>query len=240
MRIRLSLLGLVFSSFACSVYGQDQQPSADSLIYAEGKVINAATREPIAARITYQSLPYGNRIGVINNSSYSFPMFDNEKYTIIVEAQGFAQAKYMLDPAQANGEKKVIKDIELSNGTEAKPATHNVGHVMRLNNLIFEVGNAKIDPESYPELDILVNMMQENPTMVIQLEGHTDYVGIASDNLKLSQRRVESVKSYMITKGVAKNRLKTKAFGGAQPLSRDNTPEAHRLNRRVEVRILQE
>jgi outer membrane protein OmpA-like peptidoglycan-associated protein len=110
---------------------------------------------------------------------------------------------------------------------------------MRLQNISFEVGNAKIDPESYPELDILVNMMKENPDMVIQLEGHTDYVGIAADNLKLSQRRVESVRSYLGTKGVAKSRIKTKAFGGTQPLSRDNTPEAHRLNRRVEVRILQ-
>lgn len=210
----------------------------DSLVVAEGRIINAATREPITARITYQSLPYGSKIGVINNSSYSFPMFDGDKYSITVEASGFAPAKYMIDPAEANDDRKVIKDIELSNGS-AKPNTHVVGHVMRLNNLIFEVGNSRIDPESYGELDLLVNMMKENPSMVIQLEGHTDYVGIAADNLRLSQRRVESVRSYLGSKGVAKSRIKTKAFGGTQPLSRDNTPEAHRLNRRVEVRILQ-
>ena len=209
----------------------------DSLIYAEGKVINAETKELIAARITYQSLPYGNKVGVITNSQYSFPMFDGEKYSITVEAAGFAPAKYMLDPAEANTEKKVIKDIELSNGSAPKP-THQIGHVMRLNNLIFEVGNSKIDPESYGELDLVVNMMKENPSMIIQLEGHTDYVGAAADNLKLSQRRVESVKNYVAAKGISKSRLKTKAFGGSQPLSRDNTPEAHRLNRRVEVRIL--
>jgi len=161
------------------------------------------------------------------------------KYSILVEASGFAPAKYMLDPAEANPDKKVVKDIELSNGASPTAATHAVGHVMRLNNLIFEVGNSKIDPESYTELDILVNMMKESPNMVIQLEGHTDYVGIANDNLKLSQRRVESVRNYLGSKGINKGRIKTKAFGGAQPLSRDNTPEAHRLNRRVEVRILQ-
>lgn len=219
--------------FSASAFSQ----ASDSLVYAEGRVINAETKELIAARITYQSLPYGNKVGVITNSQYSFPMFDGEKYSIIVEAQGFAPAKYMLDPAEANPEKKVIKDIELSNGAAPKP-THAIGHVMRLNNLIFEVGNSKIDPESYGELDLVVNMMKENPAMVIQLEGHTDYVGAAVDNLKLSQRRVESVKNYIAGKGVAKSRLKTKAFGGSQPLSRDNTPEAHRLNRRVEVRIL--
>ncbi len=212
---------------------------SDSLVYAEGKVINAATKELVTARISYQSLPYGNKVGVINNSSYSFPLFDNEKYAITVEAPGFAPAKYMLDPAEANDNKRVIKDIELSNGTAAKTPAHTVGHVMRLNNLIFEVGNSKIDPESFGELDLVVDMMRESPNMVIQLEGHTDYVGVASDNLKLSQRRVESVKNYLAAKGIAKARIKTKAFGGSQPLSRDNTPEAHRLNRRVEVRILQ-
>lgn len=235
MRISVYSLALFLCLLSASVMAQ----SPDSLVTAEGKIINAVTREPIPAKITYHSLPYGNKIGVINNSAYSFPMFDGEKYSITVEATGYAPAKYMLDPAEANTDKKVVKDIELSNGAEARPSTHAVGHVMRLDNLIFEVGNSKIDPESYAELDILVSMMRENPTMVIQLEGHTDYVGIANDNLRLSQRRVESVKNYLSSKGIAKNRVKTKAFGGTQPLSRDNTPEAHRLNRRVEVRILQ-
>ena len=98
---------------------------------------------------------------------------------------------------------------------------------------------SKINEESYSELDVVVDMMQENPMMVIQLEGHTDYQGDAKDNIKLSQERVESVKRYIVSKGIAKSRIKTKAFGGTMPLSRDNTPEAHRLNRRVELRILE-
>jgi OmpA-OmpF porin, OOP family len=210
----------------------------DSVIVAEGRIFNSATKEPVIARVTYQSLPYGNKIGVINNSAYSFPMFDGEKYSIVVEANGYSPVKYMLDPAQANGEKRVVKDIELSMGTVQPDVRHSVGHVMRLDNLIFEVGKSRIDPESYSELDLLVNMMKENPKMVIQLEGHTDYLGDAKENLKLSQARVESVKSYVASKGIPKSRMKTKAFGGAQPISRDNTPEAHRLNRRVEVRIV--
>jgi outer membrane protein OmpA-like peptidoglycan-associated protein len=209
----------------------------DSLIYAEGKVFNAATKEPITARITYQSLPYGNRVGTLNNNVYSFPMFDNEKYAIIVEAPGFATAKYMLDPADADANRKVLKDIELSAGGVTEK--HAVGHVMRLNNLIFQVSKAKISEESFGELDLLVDMMRENPKMVIQLEGHTDYQGNASQNMKLSQERVDAVREYLIDKKINKNRIKTKAFGGTQPLSRDDTPEAHRLNRRVEVRILE-
>ena len=110
---------------------------------------------------------------------------------------------------------------------------------MRLDNLIFEVGKSKIDPESFSELDLLVNLMNENPKMVIQLEGHTDFLGDSRANMRLSQQRVESVKDYLAEKGITKSRIRTKAFGGSQPLSRDNTPEAHRLNRRVEVRILE-
>lgn len=209
---------------------------ADTVIYAEGKVINAETREPISARIVYESVPYGSRIGVINNNAYSFPMFEREHYSITVEAPGYAPVKYMLDPASANGQNKVVRDIELSTGTKPKPTA---GKVMRLNHLIFEVGKAKIDPESYSELDILVNLMQENPQMIIQLEGHTDYLGESRANMKLSQQRVDAVRNYLAEKGVSKMRIRTKAYGGNQPLSRDNTPEAHRLNRRVEVRILE-
>jgi outer membrane protein OmpA-like peptidoglycan-associated protein len=217
-----------------------EQPSADSLIYAEGKIYNATTKEPIQANLTYHSLPYGNKVGVINNATaYSFPMFDGEKYTITVEAMGFAPVKYMLDPAEANAERRVIKHIELSSGTGAPDPRHVVGHVMRLDNLIFQVGKAKVSPDSYGELDLLVDMMTQSPKMVIQLEGHTDYQGDPKENMKLSQMRVDAVKSYLVSKSIKKDRVKTKAFGGTQPLSRDNTPEAHRLNRRVEVRILE-
>jgi outer membrane protein OmpA-like peptidoglycan-associated protein len=213
---------------------------ADSLIYAEGKVINATTKELVNARITYQSLPYGNKVGVINNNTFSFPMFDGEKYALIVEASGYATVKYMLDPAEANADKKVLKDIELTalgSGTEGKKYA---GQLMRLDNLIFQIGKSKLSPDSYDEIDIIVKMMKEAKTMIIQLEGHTDYQGDAGDNMRLSKDRVESVKSYIVSKGIKKDRIKTKAFGGTSPLSRDNTPEAHRLNRRVELRVLQD
>jgi outer membrane protein OmpA-like peptidoglycan-associated protein len=230
---KLSFVFLFLTSLACA-------QSTDTLIYAEGRIINAATKEPVTARITYQSLPYGNKVGVINNSAFSFPMFDAEKYALIVEAPGYATAKYMLDPAEANAERKVLKDIELNSGVPAAEIKkHAVGQIMRLDNLIFQLGKAKVSPDSYEELDIIVRMMKENKTMVIQLEGHTDYQGDPKDNMTLSKERVDAVKDYIVSKGVAKARIKTKAFGGTSPLSRDNTPEAHRLNRRVELRILE-
>jgi OOP family OmpA-OmpF porin len=232
MEMRSHLGGLLFSLMSVWACAQE----ADSVIYAEGKIISAETREPITARIVYESLPHGNRIGVINNSTYSFPMWEREHYSITVEAPGFKPVKYMLDPDVANDYNKVIRDIELSVGE--KRSQHTAGEVLRLDNLIFEVGKSKIAPESFSELDILVKLMKDNPKMIIQLEGHTDFLGESRANMKLSQQRVESVKNYIGSKGIAKSRIQTKALGGSQPLSRDNTPEAHRLNRRVEVRIL--
>lgn len=235
MRVVSSLLLILSTSLAWS-----QQ--SDTVIYAQGKIINAVTKEPVTARISYQSLPYGSKIGFLSGSSFSFPLYDNEKYSITVEAAGFAPSKYMLDPATANGDRKVIQDIELSLPVAAAnhaETTHTVGKVMRLDDLIFEAGRAKIATSSYAELDEVALMLKNNPKMVIQLEGHTDTRGNAKANLKLSEERVTAVKTYLISKGANKNRVKTKAFGGTMPLSQENTEEAHALNRRVELRILE-
>lgn len=235
MKLKLIANAIVLAAITVPLSAQHVPDSLT--IYAWGKILNAETKEPIAAKISYQSVPYGNKVGVIHNTSYSFPMIDGEKYSVTIEATGFAPVKYMLDPADADENKRVIKDIELSAG--APKTIHNVGHVMRLNNLIFQLGKSRISPESYTELDLLVKMMRENIKMVIQLEGHTDYQGDPNQNMKLSQMRVEAVRSYLASKGISKNRIRTKAFGGTSPLSRDDTPEAHALNRRVEVRILE-
>jgi OmpA-OmpF porin, OOP family len=216
--------------------------TVDTLIYAQGKIVNAATKEPINAKISYQSVPYGNKMGYLAGNSFSFPLFDGEKYSLTVEAPGFAPSKYLLDPSTANAERRVVKDIELAlPGSVAKNAetTHSVGKLMRLDNLIFNVGTATITSESYPELDEIVKMLRDNPRMVIQLEGHTDIKGDPKLNMKLSQGRVDAVKSYLIAKGSSKAKIKTKAFGGTNPLSRENTELAHKMNRRVELRILE-
>ncbi len=214
----------------------------DTLIYATGKIFNYETKEPVVAKISYQSLPYGNKVGMLSGNSFSFPLYDNEKYSITVEAPGFSPAKYMLDPASANADRKVIQDIALglpASAAKTAETTHTVGKVMRLDALIFQQRSSVISPESYPELNTVAEMLHTNPKMVIQLEGHTDTRGDAKMNLKLSQQRVDAVRDYLLKRGVAKNKVKTKAFGGALPLSMDNNEQAHKLNRRVEARILE-
>lgn len=225
-------------AFVCTAGAQTR----DTLIYAEGKIVNATTKEPVLARITYQSLPYGSKVGFLSGSTFSFPLYDNEKYSITVEANGFAPSKYMIDPASANSVRRVIKDIELglpATAADAAETTQSAGKVMRLDNLIFKVSTATISDQSYPELDQVAKMLNDNPRMIIQLEGHTDSKGDPKLNMKLSEKRVVAVKDYLISKGAPKSKIKTKAFGGTMPLSLDNSEEGHKLNRRVEVRILQ-
>ncbi len=216
--------------------------AVDTLIYAQGKLVNALTKEPVTGKISYQSVPYGSKVGMLSGSEYKFVMYDNERYSIIVQAPGFAQVKYLLDPASANGERIVVQDIELGapvSAAKVVETAHTAGKEMTLDNLIFDQGKAKIDAGSYTELNSLVKMLQDNPPMVIQLEGHTDNRGDPKELMKLSEQRVESVKTYLISKGVAKHKVKTKAFGGTMPLSQENTEVSHKMNRRVVVRILQ-
>ncbi len=226
--------------FLCLIVECTFAQQADTLMYAQGNVLNGATKEPVRATINYQSLPYGNIVGTLDGTSYRFPLFGKERYEIMVEAPGFAPAKYMIDPSEAK-DMVVLRDVILGLPTTAAIAAetaHTVGKVMNLDALLFEQGKAKIDPTSYDELDQVVKMLQNYPNMIIQLEGHTDTRGDAKALMRLSQERVDAVKTYLVSKGVSKAKVKTKAFGGTQPLSRGNTEEAHALNRRVQVRIL--
>lgn len=233
----LRLNSLLFSIVSIlPIYAQE----IDSLIYAEGNVLSAESKEPINAHITYKSLPYGNRIGSVTNTSFSFPMFDNEKYLITIEAPGYKTVTHTLDPHDVNAEKKVRKDVELNLIPDIEHFENpSAGQLLRLNTLIFQVGKAKVSPDSYEELNAIVKMMKDNKAMIVQLEGHTDYQGDSKDNMKLSKDRVDAVKEYLASKGIDRARIKTKALGGTMPISKDDTPKAHSLNRRVELRILE-
>jgi outer membrane protein OmpA-like peptidoglycan-associated protein len=233
---------LIFILSVTFYYQSFSQEEPDTLIYAQGKILSASSGRPVSAKITYKSLPYGSKNGFLSGDSYSFPLFDNEKYSIEVVSPGYAPAKFMLDPATANAQRLVIKDIELvlpNSAAQVAETTHTPGKVMRLDNLIFNVGTSKIESSSFEELDDVVKMLHDNPNMIIQLEGHTDVKGAPGLNMKLSEDRVNAVKDYLVSKGANKARIKTRAFGGTQPLSKENTEEAHKLNRRVELRVLQ-
>ena len=209
------------------------QSSDTSFVVFNGKVIDADTKEPVTANVSFESMPYGSDIGnIISNAAdgtFNFYMRKDQKYSLRVKAEGFFAFVEIYDVNESSNNGMIAREIELAPG--------GVGHLITLEHLIFEQGKADITEESFDELDKLVIMLQETPTMEIQLEGHTDFRGPATANMNLSQMRVDATKSYLVSKGSDSNRITTKAFGGTQPITRENTTEARAKNRRVVVRI---
>ena len=199
-------------------------------ITAEGKIIDALTHKGVKARIQYKSIPTGSITGRFNDSVFSFSIFGSSKYQIVATADGYIDGTAIVDPKTMDDNRKVVRNIILT----------KKGASIVLENLIFAQGKATISPESFPSLDEVVVMLKERETITVQLEGHTDNQGNAKLNLELSQDRVDNVKKYFVSKGIAKDRIKTKAFGGTQPLVQGNSQEARAKNRRVEMRILTE
>jgi OOP family OmpA-OmpF porin len=195
---------------------------------AEGKVVDVRTNKGIKASIRYSSIPTGSIYGKFNDSTFTFQIFGTARYKVTAEASGYAPNTVIVDPKDIDTNNKIYRNIKLT------PS----GETIRLNHLIFSQGKSTIDPQSFKELDELALMLTENKEMVIQLEGHTDNQGSPEANVKLSQQRVDAAKAYLTKKGVSKNRIKTKAFGGSQPLGNEMTQEDRALNRRVEMRIL--
>jgi OmpA-OmpF porin, OOP family len=221
---KICTLVFVFTLLAITVAAQ----SSD--IVAKGKVTDSRTGKGLKANIRYSSIPTGSIFGRFNDSTFTFSIFGTAKYQITASAEGYNPRTVIVDPKDIDQENKVVRDITLT----------PKGETFVLNNLIFAQGKSVIDPKSYAELDEVVQMLKENPRIEIQLEGHTDNVGSPKANMELSQSRVDAVKKYLVEKGIAKNRIQTKAFGGSQPLRNEMTPDARAANRRVEMRILKD
>ncbi|MFC5272345.1 OmpA family protein [Adhaeribacter terreus] len=109
---------------------------------------------------------------------------------------------------------------------------------IRLNKIFFQPDKAVLLPASYQELDKLYGFLTENPTVSIQINGHTDITNLPGYNQTLSENRAKAVKFYLIRKGIAEKRIKTKGFGETQPVATNETEEGKQQNRRVEFEIL--
>jgi outer membrane protein OmpA-like peptidoglycan-associated protein len=112
--------------------------------------------------------------------------------------------------------------------------------VYTLRNVHFDTGKATLRPESYAAINDLLEVMKNKKKMVIEIAGHTDDVGDDDSNLRLSQARAETVKNYLISKGIQKERVSAKGYGETQPAASNDTPEGKQENRRTEVRIIKE
>lgn len=119
-----------------------------------------------------------------------------------------------------------------------------VEEVQVLNNVYYEFNKADITPQSYPALDQVVALLQKRPDIKVEIGGHTDNKGADELNLKLSEARAANVVTYLVSKGIAKERLTSKGYGASLPIApnthEDGTdnPEGREKNRRTEMKIL--
>ncbi len=112
--------------------------------------------------------------------------------------------------------------------------------VYTLENVYFDTDKATLRESSNDALQNLLNALKTNPDMEIEIAGHTDSKADAEYNKKLSQRRAESVKQYLVERGISEDRLKAKGYGESEPIATNKTEQGRQKNRRTEVRILKE
>ena len=137
--------------------------------------------------------------------------------------------------------------FELTEGTNGKPYHKDVplrpikvnNEETALNNVFFNTDKYDLLPKSKAELDKLVDFLKNNPTLKIQINGHTDNQGSSSSNQVLSENRAKSVMTYLIEKGISKDRLSFVGYGDIKPIAENTTEEGRAKNRRTTFTIVE-
>lgn len=173
----------------------------------------------------------------------------NKKYTIITDNEG--KAEILLPEGDTYDinyrnfmEDKNYSTVHIKN--EKGAFTYNLNirfepeKVFVLKNVYFETGKSTLLPKSYPALENLYEALKSKPSLKIEIAGHTDNVGKYEDNLILSQSRANAVRQYLIKRGIKADRLIARGYADTQPIATNETEEGRAMNRRVEIRIIEE
>ncbi|WP_420318110.1 OmpA family protein [Ekhidna sp.] len=147
--------------------------------------------------------------------------------TLVFKSAGYFSSKLKVGESVPLGENIIY----------LQPLT--AGSSITLENVLFERATANILTSSYEQLDLLVEVMNENPDLNIRLKGHTDNKGNPVSNLELSQNRVDAVADYLRNKGINRRRISGIGYGGKYPIASNETEETRQLNRRVEFEIME-
>ncbi len=207
----------------------------EKITYYKGKVYDARSKKPLAA--TFELINLDNATTIASSISNSFsgeflmPLNVKNNYALNVAKEGylFYSENFSLKE-QPDSRKPFLKDVPL------QPI--DTGMIVELKNVFFETAKYDLKPESKVELDKLVAFLKSNPTLRIELSGHTDNVGEKKSNLLLSQNRAKAVHDYLIKGGIDAKRLTYKGYGDTRPKVLNDTPENRALNRRTEFKVI--
>ena len=203
------------------------------LVAMLGKIMDADTQQPVEARVKYRLLPVGHTTGIRNfaneDGSYQLPLQPHRKYRLEVSAE---QYQTLHIDVHTDSNAQLPRDLMLRRVPQP-------GELVNLSQpLLFDRGNVVPDTKTQEILTELQSLLETYPSMKIRLEGHTDQ-GSARQLMRLSGDRAEAVKDYLVDTGISRRRIKTEAFGNTRLVSREDTPESRRQNRRVEVRVIE-
>lgn len=202
--------------------------------YVKATVRDEKTKIPLASSVQLIDLETGDTI--INSTSdnmngeFLVTLPIGKKYALFVNKKGYLFHSENFSLENAIPESPYLIDIYL------QPV--QIGEIITLNNIFFETASSELLPESQTELIKIKELLDKNPSVIIQLNGHTDNVGEEKDNMQLSIERALSVKTFLEKQGVNAERLKYKGYGETQPVSDNNTEEGRSKNRRTEMEIL--
>lgn len=204
-----------------------------SLTVFKGKVLDGIMETPIAAEIKIFDNATGEVYTIMHSNSatgkFLLSLPSGLNYGISVEAEGYLFHSENFNLPKGSAYNMVNKDISLKN--------IDIGSKIALRNVFFSTGKAEVKIDSYPELDRLIELMTDVPTLKIELSGHTDNVGNDDFNQTLSQRRADAVRAYLTTRGVDKNRVTAVGYGETRPVDTNDTKEGKANNRRTEFEI---
>ena len=233
------------------------------VITIKGKILDAKTNKPIAGRVLYRfdhDVQKADSVKTNNLGEYSFKV-KPDAYTFIALANGYESSQESMDLSKLNKNQQFSQNIYLNpvvekpvKKEEAKEEELKIekketakeeasplkieDNKFRLDKVFFEIGESNLLAESYEQLNGLLKMLKDDPQMKIVVEGHTDNVGDPTQNKRLSLERAFNVREYLISKGIAGNRIQFKGYGDTKPVADNSSEEGRKMNRRVEFVIL--
>ena len=205
----------------------------NSLTVFKGKILDGILQTPIQAKIKIYDNSTGEVYTSVSSNSatgkFLLSLPSGLNYGISVEAEGYLFHSENFNIPEGSAYNMVSKEIALKN--------IDIGSKIALRNVFFDTGKSEVKIDSYPELDRLIQLMLDVPTLKIELSGHTDNVGNNEYNLNLSQRRADAVRVYLTSKGVDKSRVLAVGYGESKPVDSNDTKEGRANNRRTEFEI---
>ncbi len=210
---------------------EDVRPA--KTLWVRGTVFDSATRKGLPSNVVLTDLATRQVISNLQTDgtgNYLITLPQGRDYAFEVKRRGYLFFSENFSLSQTISDTAYHIDIPL------QPLAANA--VIVLKNIFFDPNKFDLKSESDAELGEIVLLLKDNPTLKIQISGHTDNSGKPADNIRLSEDRARSVTTYLITKGIAPARLSSKGWGDTQPVADNNTPEGKAKNRRTELKVL--